>query len=310
MFIIIILSLNQENVNIYLTMSYNKFTMSERGGLMEEIYGYGYITKPSHNLTRSTAYKALRGRFILQENIFIDVLESKDNKEQLKCLLGRAHHGDTIVIMNKRTLGTTKEFRQWWYEITYTCKLNLLIVDDNAPNNVHYYSTTDFSFNRYDDKAISERWERLQTDVFERQTNKVGRKSTEITDKFIDTYWAYQSFYVSVDDAFQNLGISKQTFYTMCKTYEATDQYKQALLQHIELFEYPRRGGITSDIERLFLAVEQKQMDLQDACNELEIPVLLPEEYHRYLLAKVQGRKVQFQMEAQHHIEDYFKNNQ
>ena len=95
---------------------------------MEEIYGYGYVTKPTQNLTRSTVYKALRGRFILQENIFIDVLESIDNKEQLNRLLSCSHYGDTIVIMNKRTLGATKEFRKWWYEIVFTHHLNLLIV--------------------------------------------------------------------------------------------------------------------------------------------------------------------------------------
>ena len=93
----------------------------------------------------------------------------------------------------------------------------------------------------------------------------------------------------------------------MCKNYEATDQYKNDLLKHDELFDYPRRGGITSDIERLFLAVEQKQMSLHEACKELDIPELLPEEYGRYLKAKIGGRKIQFQMEAEHHVDDYFK---
>lgn len=274
---------------------------------MEEIYGYGYVTKPTRHLTRSTAYKALRGRFILQENIYIDVLESRDSKEQLKKLLGLAHEGDTIVIMNRRTLGTTNEFRHWWEKITFEYKLNLLIIDDNAENGADYYSTTDFSFNRYEESAIQERWEKLQTAIFERQTNRVGRKSAELTDKFIATYWAYQSFFVTVEEAYQNLGVSKQTFYTMCKKYEATKEYKEKLLQHSELFEYPRRGGIPSDVERLFLAVEQKRMRLHEACKELGIAELLPEEYHRYLLAKVGGRKVQFQMEDDHHIEDYFK---
>lgn len=274
---------------------------------MEEIYGYGYVTKPTQNITRSTAYKALRGRFILQENIFIDVLESVDNKEQLNRLLTVSHYGDTIVIMNRRTLGNTKEFRHWWYEIVFTHNLNLLIIDDNSTDGVDYYSTTDFSFSRYDDTAINERWEKLQTDVFERQSNKVGRKSVELTEKFIDTYWAYQSFFVTVDEAYQNIGVSKQTFYTMCKSYEATEQYKEALLEHNELFDYPRRGGISSDVERLFLAVQQKQMPLNEACKELDIPDLLPEEYQRYLLAKTGGRKIQFQMEEEHHIPNYFK---
>lgn len=274
---------------------------------MEEIYGYGYVTKPTRNIIRSTAYKALRGRFILQENIFIDVLESIDNKEQLNKLLSLSQYGDTIVIMNRRALGNTKEFRHWWYEIVFTHHLNLLIVDDNATDGVDYYSTTDFSFKRYNDVAINERWKKLQTDIFERQTNKVGRRSLKLTDKFINTYWAYQSFFITVDEAYQNLGVSKQTFYTMCKSYETTEQYKHDLLAHPELFEYPRRGGITSDIERLFLAVEQKHMDLQQACIELGLPNLLPEEYQRYLLAKTGGRKIQFQMEEEHHIPNYFK---
>lgn len=275
---------------------------------MEEIYGYGYVTKPTQNITRSTVYKALRGKFILQENIYIDILESKDNKQQLKKLIKCAHHNDTIVIMNRRTLGITKEFRHWWYEIVFSYHLNLLIIDDNSADGVDYYSTTDYSFERYDDTVINERWKKLQTDVFERQTNKVGRKSVELTDKFIETYWAYQSFFVTVDEAYQNLGVSKQTFYTMCKNYESTEQYKEALLKHHELFDYPRRGGITSDIERLFLAVQQKQMPLHEACKELDIPELLPEEYQRYLKAKIGGRKIQFQMEAKHHIKNYFNN--
>lgn len=275
---------------------------------MNEIYGYGYVTKPTRNITRSTAYKALRGRFIWQDNIYIDVLESKDNKEKLKELLGKANKGDTIFIMNRRALGMTKEFRKWWSEITFNYHVNLLIIDDKSDNEVDYYSTTNFSFIRYDEEAIQERWKKLQTDVFERQTNKVGRKSVDITDKFIQTYWAYQSFFISVDDAYQHMGISKQTFYSMCKAYEQTDEYKQELLQHPELFEYPRRGGITADIERLFIAVEQSKRKLSDACEELDIPELMPEEYHRYLTAKLGGRKIQFQMESEHHVEDYFKN--
>lgn len=273
---------------------------------MEEVYGYGYVTKPTRHLTRSTVYKALRGRFIPQENIRLDVLESEDGRKQLKKLLRLARVGDTIVIMNRRTLGPTKEFRYWWHEITFIYSLNLLIIDDNAEKGVDYYSTTDFSFNRYEDWEIRERWEKLQNDIFERQTNKVGRKSAELTDKFIETYWAYQSFFVTVEEAHQNLGVSRQTFYTMCKKYELTDQYKKELMQHSELFDYPRRGGITSDMERLFLAVEQKHMDLHEACKELGIADLLPEEYRRYLLAKMGGRSVQFQMEEEHHVDGYF----
>ena len=275
---------------------------------MEEIYGYGYVTKPTRNITRSTAYKALCGRFILQENIFIDILESDDNKEQLNKLIKCAHYNDTIVIMNRRVLGNTKEFRHWWYKIVFSYHLNLLIIDDNSENGVDYYSTTDFSFERYADSAINERWEKLKTDIFERQTNKVGRKSFELTDKFIETYWAYQSFFVTVEEAYQNLGVSKQTFYTMCKNYESTEQYKETLIKHHELCDYPRRGGITSDIERLFIAVQQKQMPLHEACMELDIPELLPQEYQRYFHAKIGGRKIQFKMEAEHHIDNYFMN--
>ncbi len=276
---------------------------------MNEVYGYGYVTKLTKNISRSTIYKSLRGRFIWHENIYIDILESDNSRKELNFLLSeKATTNDTIVIMNKRTLGTTSEFRQWWYRI-YEQGINLLIINDTEDNGVDYYSTTDFSFERYNEDAIQERWSKLQTAVFERQTKQIGRKTIELTEKFITTYWAYQSFFVTVDEAYQNLGVSKQTFYTMCKKYEQTTDYKEALLIHTELFEYPRRGGVDKELERLFIAVEQRGLSLEDACKELNIMPMLPEEYHRHLLAKQGGRKIQFQMEAKHHREDYFKKN-
>lgn len=281
--------------------------MPEKRWTMHEIYGYGYVTKETQNITRSTIYKALRGRFILQDNIFIDVLQSNDKRKQFRRLLEVANESDTIVIMHKRTLGSTKEFRSWWYELTFNRKINLLIVDDNDKKGVDYYSTVDFSFNRFPDDIIVEKWEKLQTDTFERKTRKVGRKSAEISTKFINTYWAYQSFFISVDEAYQHLAVSKQTFYTLCKHYELTEAYKEELASRKELHDYPKRGGLNENIERLLQAVEQRKIPLDEACIELDIARLLPEEYHRYLLAKLGGRKIQFEYEAKHHINDYFK---
>lgn len=275
---------------------------------MEEIYGYGYVTKSTQNILRSTAYKSLRARFIPKENIYIDVLSSDDSRAKLKELIARANNGDTIVILNRRTLGNTNEFRKWWNELTFGYKkINLLIIDDDLPDGVDYYSTTNFSFQRYDDKAIKERWEKLQKDTFERTTSKVGRKVAKINDVFLDAYWAYQAFYITIEEAYAYAGISKQTFYTLCKTYEVTHEYKEALLSHCELHEYPKRGGITTEVEKLLFAVEHRGMSIREACKELDIPELLPEEYHRYFLAKVGGRKVQFDMEKQHHINNYFQ---
>lgn len=274
---------------------------------MEEVYGYGYVTKPTKNLLRSTVYKALRGRFILQENIYIDVLESMDSRQQLKELILIAREGDTIVILNRRTLGNTSEFRQWWYEFAYGYKrINLLIINDDEKSGVDYYSTTDFSFNCYSEEQIAERWEHLQKDTFERTTNKVGRRTAKINATFLEAYWAFQAFLITSEEAYEHAGLSKQTFYTLCKSYETTAEYKQELRNHPELFELPKRGGITADIERLLLAVEQRKMDLETACRELELPMLTQEEYKRYLLAKLGGRKIQFEMEKVHHVEHYF----
>ncbi len=274
---------------------------------MHEIYGYGYVTKSTQNMLRSTVYKALRGRFILRDNIYIDVLQSDDKKKELKRLITHANKNDTIVIMNRQTLGNTKEFRLWWHELTYKHQINLLIVDDSAENGVDYYSTTDFFFERYCDAVIDEKWQVLQHDIFERVTKKVGRKSAEISDKFMETYWAYQSFYITVDEAYQNLAVSKQTFYSRCKEYELTDDYKKELLNHSYLFEYPIRGGISADMERMFQLVEHRKLTINEACIELEMPLLIQEEYHRLLLAKQGGRKIQFQMEKDKHIDNYFK---
>lgn len=275
---------------------------------MEEIYGYGYVMKPTQNILRSTVYKALRGRFIPQENIFIDILLAEDSRAKLKELIARANDGDTVVILNRRTLGNTAEFRKWWYELAYGYpKINLLIINDEAQDGVDYYSTTNFSFKRYTDEEIEQRWKKLQKDTFERATNKVGRKVAKINGTFLEAYWAFQAFLITSEEAYEHVGVSKQTFYTLCKTYEATEEYKEALLLHTELHQYPKRGGITTDIEKLLSAVEQRGMDLEEACRELDLPVMLQEEYQRYLLAKLGGRKIQFEMEKQHHINNYFQ---
>ena len=275
-----------------------------------EVYGYAYVTKQTTNILRSTVYKSLRGKFIPQENIRVDVLESLDGRNVLKTLIyEEAQANDTILILNKYTLGNTVEFRKWWQEIR-SAGVNLLIVDEEAPNGVDYYSTTDYSLERYAEEQITERWEKLQTEVFERTTQKVGRKSAILTNAFKEAYWAFQAFAVSADEAYSHAGVSKPTFYMLCKEYETTDEYKETLLSKKELLEYPKRGGLGKEMDKLFFAVEQQRKTLSEACEELEIATMLPEEYHRCLLAKQGGRKIQFDMEKEHYTANYFELNQ
>ncbi len=274
-----------------------------------EVYGYGYVTKQKTNILRSTVYKSLRGKFIPQENIRIDVLESIDKRHQLSTLIyEEAQARDTILILNRYTLGNTTEFRRWWQEIREH-NINLLIVDDEAESGVDYYSTTDYSLERYSEGLIAERWKKLQTDVFERTTQKVGRKGAVLTNAFKEAYWAFQAFVVSPEEAYEHAGVSKPTFYSLCRDYENTEEYKEILLQKTELLEYPKRGGLGKEMDKLFFAVEQQRKPLQVACEELGINNMIKEEYNRCLLAKKGGRKIQFDMEKIHYIENYFQQN-
>lgn len=269
------------------------------------IYGYGCYPVGSKNPYRSTIYKVLRGQFLPKENIILDVMGDRSNLNEL---VNRCDREDAIVIINRRTFGGTTEFRRLWQEVVINRKINLLIVDENSESRIDYYSSCDYSFVRFPSDVINEKWERLQKDVFEGRTNtKAGRKSAIITSRFVEVYWYYQHFYVKVDEAYANLGVSKSTFYNLCKEYEETEEYVEELNNHPELHNLPKRGGVTKEIELLLLYVERMGRSISEACESIGIRELTQIEYNRYKLAKAGGRKEQFRLEEELHQDDYLK---
>lgn len=269
------------------------------------IYGYGCYPVGAKDPFRSTIYKALRGQFLPKENIYLDSMGDRTN---LFGLLDSCSTEDAIVIINRRTLGGTTEFRKLWQEIVLARKINLLIVDEGADSRIDYYSTCDYGFSRFPDAVIEEKWARLKKDVFEGNTNsKVGRKNAVVTSRFKEVYWYYQSFCIKVDEAYTNLGISKQTFYNLSKEYEESEEYLIALKEHYQLHDLPKRGGVTKEIEMLLLNVERMGLSIEEACRVLGMKELSDIEYHRYKLAKEGGRKEQFRLEAENYRPDFLK---
>lgn len=270
------------------------------------IFGYGCYPVGAKDPYRSTVYKALRGQFLPKENIVLDCMGDRTN---LMGLISTCASDDAIVIINRRTFGITTEFRKLWEEIVLNRKINLLIVDENSDTRVDFYSSCDYGFVRLPDEEIAAKWNQLQNDTFERQTNKVGRKNAAITARFKEVYWYYQSFYIKVDEAYTNLGISKPTFYALSKEYELTEEYKEELHKRTDLHNLPKRGGLTKEIDMLLMSVERMGMSIADACQAVGIPELTEIEYVRYKLAKEGGRKEQFRLEDELHKEDYLKDH-
>lgn len=269
------------------------------------IYGYGCFPASTKDPYRSTVYKSLRNQFLPKENVILDVIGDRKN---LSLLLDRCSAGDSIVILNRRTLGITTEFRKLWKEIVIERKINLLIVDEDAKDRVDYYSSCDYGFTRFEESIIDEKWQKLQKDVFERQTKVRGRKTIGITFRFKEIYWYYQNFFIRVEEACTILGISKPTFYAISKEYETTQEYKDELYDRKELHNLPKRGGITREIEMLLMNVERLGMDLPSACKTVGISEMTQIEYERYRMAKLGGRKEQFRLENERHDDDLVLN--
>lgn len=272
-----------------------------------EVYGYGYVNSRKTNITRSSAYQSLKGKFIPKENIYIEIIENgSKEKPVLKMLLKKMSKEDVIVILNKRTLGETPDFKKWWEEIVIRRELNLLIVDDMSETKTDEYSTTDYSFIRKSDIEIAELKEKLKTAKFERTTTELGRKKAVITPLFVESYWAFQCFKVTPEEAYQHAGVSKPTFYKLCREYEQSSDYKTEYQQYASaLKDLPKRGGLNKKQIYLLMKVEQQGLTFEQACKELDLKIS-PEEYPRYWLAHKVGRRTQ-SYEAANYQPNYFQ---
>jgi len=280
------------------------------------IFGYGVLNASvKSNPKRSIVYKNLCNRFIPSENIYIDLLENeKSERKDLHKIYARAEeirNDDKdafimILILNRHTLGSTESFKKLWKKIVIEKKLNLLIVDDTQESGCDYYSSTDFSLIRKSENEIKEILKTLQKAKFERVSDKTGRKAATITDRFVTAYWAFQEFKVTPEEAIEYANVSKTTFYSLCKKYEASENYESDLQKHWDVVaDLPRRGSVPSEMVKVIFDVESRGIDIEEALksHKIEIPVI---DYERYFKAYNTKRKTKVYEEALY-IPDYFK---
>jgi len=272
-----------------------------------EVYGYGYVNSKKTVISRSTIYQTLRGRFIPTENIIMEIIENGSReKPRLVKLLDKMLPEDVLVIANKRTLGETPDFRKWWKEIVLNRNLNLLIIDDMSENGTDEYSSTDFSFIRKSDSEIERIRKKLETAKFEKVTKELGRKNARVSFLFIESYWAFQCFKVTPEEAYQHAGVSKPTFYKLCREYEQSSEYYEEFKKYASILEnLPKRGGLNKEQTYLLMKVEQQKIPLDQACEEIGLKIS-SEDYRRYVLAHEVGRRTQ-KYEKDNYDPNYFQ---
>ena len=179
---------------------------------MGNMYGYGAITSNEDpfysyrikNVKNTTAYKSLRSMFLPEENIIIEFISKfVDDRPRLRELVETLRPGDVIVIYSLKSLGTRKSIIKW-YEYIANNNIGLLIPDySNKQTGLNRFSTANWAGEIDRDKIASLNY--LINDLkyfFNSETQlSVGRIKKEIDDKFIQSYWAWQGYYITTEEA-------------------------------------------------------------------------------------------------------------
>ena len=268
---------------------------------MGNMYGYGSITSNEDlfnlyrmkNVKNTTAYKSLRSMFLPEENIIIDFIPKLDaDRPKLRELVETLQPDDVIVIYSLKSLGTKKSILKW-YEYIANNNIGLLIPDSsNKKTGLSRFSTADWAgeIDKNKISSLNDLINELKYLNSEMQYS-VGRIKKEIDDKFIQSYWAWQNYYITTEQALGSSNLSRQRFYALTKEYEATEDYlKELQRQPQDFVNKPKRGSLPQIFRKILFEVENLGTPLQNVCEKHSISI--PDiEYERMKTTYLYGKK-------------------
>lgn len=299
--------------------------------------GYGVIVSESGKMTKappssSKAWIALRQAYceeIITEiisspaaarNDIAKILKAKDRIEKTTgkiCVL---------IIPTIETLGDTAP----QIEMNYDFLVHLMhVVVLNRPELSTYDRENDEVIISLDDFELRDALVKKSSSV--KPNSWQGRKAKDLSADFRKTFWLYQNYVIDIENALEELSLSKPTFLKMTKDYMTAEHYRKMYKTEFDalLSDYrkkPVRGiKMDADIETIIIACSRRMGDDWDFTKVQGISQIqnvkmhyIPEDYLRFRLNYLTGRRQMFACAEEYkddkdiikRVNDYFANSE
>lgn len=275
-----------------------------------KVLGYGVIcdsyvnkrdrknfNKENTNVYRKTK-KLLTEIGYPNAEIYIDIIHSYNReKPEFKKMYNDLTIGDLVVTFSVSFLGDGDEIAENYAGIVgkNSQKSADILIPDMENGEVSKFSTVYMNLkSRRDKMDFSALIDELINTKQKSYRKLHGRAGYDITDDFVNAYWLYERFKISIETACKVANIGKTTFYGFLKQYENSPEYIKRLLVEEEKYQIskkPKRyGKVPKKLVAVITAVDQG-MPLDLACIQNNLEQLNPVDFERYKLKYMGGRK-------------------
>lgn len=275
-----------------------------------KVLGYGVIcdsyvnkrdrknfNKEKTNVYRKTK-KLLTEIGYPEAEIYIDIVNSHNReKPEFAKMYDNLVKGDLLVTFSISFLGEGDDLAENYAGIVGKAPLKSadILIPDIENGSVSKFSTVYMNLESRREKMdflalVNE----LKDNKQESYRKLRGRAKYDITEDFINAYWLYERFKISIETACKMANIGKTTFYGFLKQYENSPEYRTRLLVEEEKYQIskkPKRyGKVPKNFVSIIVSVEQG-MPLDLACIQNALEPINQIDFERYKLKYMGGRK-------------------
>lgn len=275
-----------------------------------KVLGYGVIcdsyvnkrdrknfNKENTNVYRKTK-KLLTEIGYPEAEIYIDIVNSHNHeKPEFAKMYDGLSKGDLLVTFSISFLGEGEDLAKNYANIVgeISQKSADILIPDMENGEVSKFSTVYMNLkSRRDKMDFSVLIDELINTKQKSYRKLHGRAGYDITDDFVNAYWLYERFKISIETACEMANIGHTTFYGFLKQYESSPEYIKRLFVEEEKYKIskkPKRyGKIPKNFVAVIVSVDQG-VPLDLACIQNNLEQLNPVDFERYKLKYMGGRK-------------------
>lgn len=276
----------------------------------ELVVGYGVICnsyinkrdrdkfdKENTNVYRKTK-KLLKQIGFPNADIYIDIVHSHNReKPEFEKMYNLVSENTLIVTFSISFLGEGEELAENYAGLVGSAPLKCadILIPNIDGQGVSKFSTVDMNLNSRRNKMnFASLVQELESTKQKPYMNLRGRAGYEITEDFINAYWLYERFKISIEKACEMANLGQTKFYAFLKQYESSSEYLERLKveeQKYQISKKPKRYGKIPKGFVGVIALVDKGASLESACIQSGIQPINPIDYERYKLKYFGGRK-------------------
>lgn len=247
----------------------------------------------SNSRTYNKLKQALKTTDFKNIDIFYDVVNSHTkNRKNLLKLIKNINSFDILVVPSIFMIGEEKSLAMAYSSIIASGR-DLLILDPDKKDSE--YSSVDSKLNNtISKKHLENNIKKLRASSPNPKQQFRGRCGREIDESFIEAYWLYERFKISIEKACEMANLGQTKFYAFLKQYESSSEYLERLKveeQKYQISKKPKRYGKIPKGFVGVIALVDKGASLESACIQSSIQPINPIDYERYRLKYFGGRK-------------------